>query len=565
MVLLFLVVAARELRAGGVLWSLKSPQEVKWHRVTSVGSLVVGMDDAVTCYSPDNGQALWQRPELKKVSEFQVTEVVGTPVLLIGDTEGSKAKLYALDILTGKSIWESERIKGAAVGVAPIYEKSMVLLLTIRDSKMSKDKPDMIAFDLASGEVLWESEFADKVDLHAVGARTFITRYDLSGHQPPVADGDSLYFTYAGLHRYDLATGKLLWSVPYDVTEGKLKRGNAQAVVAGDTIYTSAKGVIRAIEKATGKVKWMSKDFGAAVAEMIVAGNRVYGRMGGSFFDWNEKEWTLKKPLGVVAVHKDTGNTVWRYDDAKDSITNMVLLPEQNSLLIADAQRLIGLDTTAEGEVKESLKMKLEFKNKISGGKKAARTAAKFAGKGLMGFAKKDKSDLDAPVAISLRENGLAVVRGKQHLLAFDPKSHDIPWSLEYNPPGIPGWKFIVMTAMAMASYAEATNRAAHTELGTTANNFANRQRREIMDDYIKAINQRFTASKTNGNYVYVLTELENGKDKVPGLVGINLDTGVADREIAINDKEPDYQVDETAGRVFNVKDKKEIIALSAN
>ncbi len=79
------------------------------------------------------------------------------------------------------------------MGIAPIYEKSMVVLLTVRDAKMNKDKPDMIAFDIASGDVLWESQFPDKVDLHAVGARTFITYYNLSGHQPPIADADSLY------------------------------------------------------------------------------------------------------------------------------------------------------------------------------------------------------------------------------------------------------------------------------------------------------------------------------------------------------------------------------------
>jgi outer membrane protein assembly factor BamB len=136
----------------------------------------------------------------------------------------------------------------------------MVLVLTDRDSKKSKDKHDMIAFDIASGDVLWESEFPDNVDLHAVGARTFITRFDLNGHQPPVADADSIYLTYAGLHRYDLATGH---------------------------------------------VKWISEDFGAAVAQMIVHGNRVYGCMGGSFFDWDKKEWLLKKPH--LRAHENRG------------------------------------------------------------------------------------------------------------------------------------------------------------------------------------------------------------------------------------------------------------------
>ena len=88
----------------------------------------------------------------------------------------------------------------------------------------------------------------------------------------------------------------------YDVTEGYLKRGNAQAIMDGDVVYTSAKGVIRAIDRNTGAIKWTSSDFGAAVAQMDMDGNLIFGRMGGAFYENNSKNWILKKPLGVVAV-----------------------------------------------------------------------------------------------------------------------------------------------------------------------------------------------------------------------------------------------------------------------
>lgn len=562
-----LALAGNAAAGGAVLWQANTA-EIKWYKVTALGSLVVGTDDAITCYDGESGKVQWQRTDLRKVGEFQVEEIAGTPVLLVGDTEGSsKAKLYALDIQTGKAIWESEKMKGSAVAIITVYEKNMVVLVTSKDARAAKDKVDMTAFNMATGAALWESEFPNKVDLHAVeGAGRFIINYDLSGHQPPVYDGDSLYFTYAGLHRFDINTGKLVWGVPYDVTEGKLKRGNAQAVIAGDIVYTSAKGVVRAIEKSSGAVKWMSKDFGAAVAEMIVDGNRVYGRMGGSFYDWEKREWELKKPLGVVAVHSVNGSTVWRYDDAKDSITNMVLLPELNSVLIADSQNLIGLDTTIEGNnVKESFKLKLEFKHKIGAGGKAARAGLRFARGGLIGMAKGDKSDQDPPVAIMHRENGLAIIRGKQHILAFEPKSKSIPWSMQYPAPGVGGWQKIVMGAITAASYAYNTGVAMNTRLGTTENNWANENRRDAISGYMNLINKRYSATSASQDFVYVLTNVEDGKDTKPGLVAVNLKTGAADREIILNDKEVDYKVDELTGRVFQVKDKKEIVVLSMN
>ena len=41
------------------------------------------------------------------------------------------------------------------------------------------------------------------------------------------------------------------------------------------------------------------------------------------------------------------------------------------------------------------------------------------------------------------------------------------------------------------------------------------------------------------------------------------MSTGKTDRQILFKDKQPDYKVDEVTGRVFNIKDKKELIAYS--
>src|SRR5207249_4002674 len=153
-------------------------------------------------------------------------------------------------------------LKGATVGIYPIYEKDMVLIFASKASTAAKDKPDMYAFQLSTGKELWSGDFAASVDLHfAENKKRFIQKYDLSGHMPPIAEGDAVYFTFAGLHKYDINSGKLLWALPYDVTEGKLKRGNAQAVIDGDLIYTSAKGQLRAVDKSTGAVKWTSQDY----------------------------------------------------------------------------------------------------------------------------------------------------------------------------------------------------------------------------------------------------------------------------------------------------------------
>jgi len=42
----------------------------------------------------------------------------------------------------------------------------------------------------------------------------------------------------------------------------------------------------RAVDKNTGAVKWTSKDFGGALAEMKSANDVLYGRLGGAFYDF---------------------------------------------------------------------------------------------------------------------------------------------------------------------------------------------------------------------------------------------------------------------------------------
>jgi len=97
--------------------------------------------------------------------------------------------------------------------------------------------------------------------------------------------------------------------------------------------------------------------------------------------------------------------------------------------------------------MKEAFKVKLEFKNKIGAGAKAARMGMKFARGGLIGMGKKDH-DEDPPVTITLRANRTAVVQAKQHLLAFDTKGKTIPWSVEYAAPAVPNWERLVMFAI---------------------------------------------------------------------------------------------------------------------
>jgi outer membrane protein assembly factor BamB len=565
---LLLCLALSQAALGSALWTHKPASDIKWYRVSDVGSLLVGSKGALYALDGETGKELWSRADLAGAEEYEVDTIAGTPLVFVSDTSGSfkkGTKLYALDLLSGQNIWETEKLKGATVAVEPVYEKDLVLLVTVENNSANKAKPHLTALRMTTGELVWEADYPDNVDLYGIerGSKYF-PKYDLSGANPPVYDSDSVYFTYAGLHRYSLEDGKLVWGTKYDVTEGSIKRGNAQALVTDDTVYTSAKGQLRAIDRATGAVKWLSKDFSGAIAEMKLDGEVLYGRLGGAFYDFSKREYVNKKPFGVAAVNRQTGATVWYYDKAGDSITNMALLPELSTVLVADAKSLIGLDTTSGGKVKESYKVKLEFKNNLGAAATAAKVA-KFGFGGLSAIGKGGGDDRDEPVALYRRENGTVVVAGKQHLLAFDPRSHQIVWSVKYEAPGVPGWQKIAMAGLTALAYTSATASAANTFYGTSENRWANRQRVNSLVAYEQFVSKRYSATKATGNYVYVLTTVKEGKEKGAGLVGIQMETGRGERQILFKDKEPDYQVDEPAGRVFNLRNSKELSAFSVD
>ncbi len=562
------------------IWSFKG---AKWYSLMETGNVTAGVSNGVVMLDGATGKPVWQRSDLGDIKEEEYTELPGTPLILISDNSGwaqRKTKITALDTLTGATVWQTDKMLGFTVEVTPIYKKDMIVFITIQDNRRNKDKPDIFALKMSTGDLLWKNEYSEKVDLYGIEKKKrggtsamFLgsgggasDRFDLSGENPPIVDGDSMYMTYAGLHRYDLADGKVIWKTLYDVTDGSLKNTNGQAIFDGDVIYTSAQGIIRAIDKNSGAIKWTTKDFGkGGIAEMQLYNGVLYGRMGGQFFSGKKGEWQKKGPIGVVALDKTTGNTNWIYTGAKESITNMMILPDDNSLLIADEKNLIGLDMTSQGKVKEAYKVPLKFKFKVGAGATAGKVAAVAFG-GIGGFMKKGPDTTDNPVSLVRQENGTVVIRGMQHLLAFNPKTHDIAWATKYDAPGISGWQSIVLTAITITAAAMSQGmEASYSQRGDYNSAFdENSNFLNLMQSYQLTMAKKYSAAKQAGNIYYVLTTVKGKEVKGSGLVGVSLMTGQPVNQIVFHDKEPDYEVDDASGRMFNMN-KGEIAAYQIN
>ncbi len=149
-----------------------------------------------------------------------------------------------------------------------------------------------------------------------------------------------------------------------------------------------------------------------------------------------------------------------------------------------------------------------------------------------------------------------------QHLLAFNPTTHQIAWATKYDAPGIAGWQSIVLTAITITAAAISQGAEAGYSWRGDYNSAYSENGRYLglMSAYQQAMSKKYSAAKQAGNVYYVLTTVKDKDDKGSGLVGVSLYTGQPVNQIVFHDKEPDYEVDDAAGRMFNMN-KGEIAA----
>lgn len=559
------------------LWSTKLSGKPTWHQLTELGTLIVGSSGAVHSYDPDTGELLWAREDLDKTSAFNLREVPGTPYLLCNYARGiggSKVMLLGIDYLTGETMWKTEELMGQYLASYPLASHGLALFVVNSWEGSKEEKGMMIrAHDLATGELKWQTKFSEgnDVPLHlADGTGKFSNRLDLSGYHDPVVDGDIAYLGFRGVDALDLNTGKILWTQEFKPGAKDWKRTYAPIRVDGERVFGAGGGSVYVFDKADGTVRWKSDRISsytgllsardnAIVSQVEPLNGKVFIRFGGNFS--NGKTVALREPLGVAAFDAATGDELYTSAKPKEGITNLMILPEHDMVLFADAKNLFGLDISGD-DVTEKFEVEIEFKRKMGGGDIAKIGMGAFGG--LSGLAKgamaQNKGRLDVPVVIT-RRDGHIVVMGKQHLMGFDPVAQDIAWSTYYAAPGNMMGDSLLFAVTALAATAGNAQVASADSYSSSRYSSGVGNIHGALDRYNAAAGKRKSATRTAGNYAYVLTNVEEGRKKGVGLMGISLDSGEGDKQILLKDKQPEYLVDHSTNRMFYFENGKKIIA----
>jgi outer membrane protein assembly factor BamB len=402
-ILLFILVLI-PVTAYSQSWTAKLDKDVKFYQPTELGVLIVGTEKSLYALDSSTGDELWRRKDVS-LDETDVAPVPGTDLLLVSFEKGDKARIEATDLISGRTIWRSDKIKGAVMQIAVDSDSNLLAVVLAKDAKNRarddfKRRPLVHVLDLASGKELWDYEVSEVEMMPTRWPEDSgkEVAYTLDNYYPPAFVDGRLYLFYEGVTSFDARTGKARLREKYRVNEDGLALTEAEPIFDSSIIYVSGHGRVRAISRETGDTEWEAKDLGLT-PEMVLVGNVLYLRTGGQFTRIRDGEAVERGSYGLSAIDARSGTVLWRYKGADKGITNL-LIPGPNILAVADRDDLIFVDAQT--------------------GKRMSRVSHKI-----------ERASFGM-----LNERGDVVIGGQSEIAAFDRVSGQQLWRARHTPPG---------------------------------------------------------------------------------------------------------------------------------
>lgn len=560
-------------------WTTKLDKDIRFYQPTEMGVVVAGSEKSLYAIDGANGDILWRRKDTA-LDETSVAPVPGTDLLLLSFEKGNRARIEAVDLLSGDTIWRSQKIKGAVMQMSVDTGANLLAVVLAKDAKNRaredfKRRPLLHVLDLATGDQHWKYEVGEVEMMPGRWPEESGKEvdYTLDNYYPPVFVDGRLYVFYEGVTSFDARTGKERLREKYRVNEDGLALSEAEPIFTEAFIYVSGHGRVRAISRQTGDTEWEAKDLGRT-PEMVLAGDVLYVRTGGQFTRIKDGETIERGPYGVSAIDASSGKVIWRYKGADKGLTNL-LVPDRNTIAIADRDDLIFIDAL--------------------NGKRIARYPHK----------------IEHAAFGMLNEGGDIVIGGRSEIAAFDPFSGRQLWRARHTPPGRGVFRTVaaiaaraaslyfrfggsaltavrgVQTARAITSFSWSglASRSSFSNLqalaATSGRNYGASRFRHFgiaarvrggtvrrgrsvdvedrlfdridpsrqLDRLSRFLWHRERLATLRGHWMYFYTDLRNRDGN--GLAGVNVNNGRTERELRLSDLDARFITDEVLGLMF--------------
>src|SRR5689334_4130989 len=146
-------------------WTTKLDKDVRFYQPTELGVVVVGTEKSLYAIDGSTGETLWRRKDTS-LDETDVAPVPATELLLLSLEKSEKSRIEAVNLLTGNTVWRSDKIKGAVLQLTVDPELNLLAVVLVKDPKNRardgfKRRPLVHVLDLKSGDELWKYEVGE--------------------------------------------------------------------------------------------------------------------------------------------------------------------------------------------------------------------------------------------------------------------------------------------------------------------------------------------------------------------------------------------------------------------
>jgi outer membrane protein assembly factor BamB len=497
---------AAAAHAATPMWTFKGG-DLQFQRVSPLGTLLVSHAGGLTALDPATGKALWERADLKSFKECNYDEIENTPYALL---DGKQFEV--IDLQTGQKKWDSSKLPfKSSSGQMQIAHKRLLLVFGMARAGA---KPTVVALDTETGEMKWQQDklFDKPLRLFEVkGSGRVFKRQSIAGNQPPAFPDDHsvvVWVTEDGPTCIDLETGARKWVCAglKGKTPAALNDGFCGMWARDGVIYVPYEKSLQAIDASSGALLWTKeKDFRGRPVQMAWSPAGLVVR-GASFMKDDGKP--AGKPF-IDCLDPKTGVSVWPkpFKDLEDA-TSFDMKGDHLYICADNELHQVGL---AQG---------------------ADRILAKFKFK-----------EHEVPNGLELLDDGGFLLTSSQTILKLDGNGAEQARAY-YEAPSLSGW-----VKLGVGVLTAAVNAAAAGSAYDRAQRYGTDQTYYLASN--PTLGKRFRATQATQQYQYILTSVEEGGKKRAGIVRVDRYTGKVASSVQLNEKKPEYEVDEVEGLLY--------------
>lgn len=328
--------------------------------------------DQVACVDLDKGTLLWNTDKFQNLSEDNIVYIPEMEAFALS----LKEAMVMIKAKTGEELWQTTKFKGV-VGQY-IYNRDDMSAVMVNfvpgglAALFTGFKNQIMRINLTNGNILWEATYIGRAERKVI-SREFV--YDLD------TEGGKVFLRLNGMQVYDYNTGAQLWSAAFDYTPDGIVGAPANSkrfgvygsvadpVVSGNNVYVldmsnRRSQYIKKYDLNTGKLIWTSPEIkeARAIPNMYVIGDKIVLQVGGNVeaqaYIYRRtvdadgsvsiyEEWRIwypnVKPYNVQCFNTSDGSQIWESERFKKGITNM--MTDGTDVFVCSGKALYCLNT----------------------------------------------------------------------------------------------------------------------------------------------------------------------------------------------------------------------------